>query len=187
MVFRDRNELGGAVGLAGGGVNHPFQAKIAGGLHHVQGAMDVGVDIAGGRHIAVGNRDQSSQVEHRAAAPHRLPHAERVPDVTQYQLKVCPGIGRKRVEPAVAPDRVVLAERPHGSPFGQQGFHQMGTDEPIGSGDQGPWGHGDQRVQPSSTIRFCPLIALAPSESRNTMVAATSAPSSMPMLVQSTR
>ena len=44
--------------------NHLLYAEVAGCLHDVQGALDVGVHVGIGGMVGVGNRDQRCQVQH---------------------------------------------------------------------------------------------------------------------------
>ncbi len=57
MRLGNGHEAGGAVDLAGGGVNNLADAQLTRGLDDVERALDVGVDVSVRRMIGVGDRD----------------------------------------------------------------------------------------------------------------------------------
>ena len=136
MVFGDWHKLGGAIGFGGGGVHHPLHPEVPGRLDHIEGSVDVGVDITGRRYVAVGNSNQGGQVEHLLAAPHRFPHAEGIPNIAKHHVKLGLQGRRQAVEPAPATLGVVEAEGAHLMTRCQQCFHQVGAYKAVGPSNQ---------------------------------------------------
>ena len=60
VVLVNGHILGGAVYFAGGSNHHALGAQLAGGVQHVQGALDVGIHIAVRAVVAERNGDQGS-------------------------------------------------------------------------------------------------------------------------------
>ena len=101
MVLGDGDEAGGAIDLAGGGVDDPADAQFAGGLHHVERALDVGVHIGVGRVVRVGNGDECRQVQDGVTTGHGGAHPVGIADVAGEYFEMSAHFLGAVVEPAL--------------------------------------------------------------------------------------
>ena len=136
MRLGDRYEPGGAIDLAGRGVDHPFDAQIPRRLNDVQRAQNIGLNIGLRRVIAVGNGDQGREVQHHVAAGHGRTYPVRVANVAGEDVQILADVRRAVVQPAPATQAVVLDEGAHVAAAPHQPLDQMRADEAVRASDQ---------------------------------------------------
>ena len=67
-------------------------AEFAGSLNHVEGALDVGIDIGVREVIRVRDRDESGEVQNCVAPLHSLVNSVRVTDVSGEYLELASNV-----------------------------------------------------------------------------------------------
>jgi hypothetical protein len=91
-------------------MDYPLHTQLASRLQHVEGALDVGVDVGVGGMVRVGYGDEGSQMQHSIAALHRLLHAVWVADVAGEYIQLVADFLRRTVQPAPGVEGVVEYE-----------------------------------------------------------------------------
>src|SRR5439155_16391163 len=150
MGLVDGDVAGRAVGLAGGRVDHAIHACRTAGVEDVLGADHVGLDVALGRLVAVGDPDEGGQMEHDLGTLHRPPHTAPVAHVTLQDLDVV----LAALEPAQAPRGRVVDQGPDLGPLPQEALDEVAPDEAFATGDEHPApgqvGHGGYSSSPTA-------------------------------------
>ena len=131
MGFVDRHILGRAIHLAGGGVHDTPDPQIGGGLHHVQSAGHVGIDVAFRGQIGIGDADQGGEMQYGLAARHGLTHGVGIADVSGDDFDTVEYLGRRIVEPAPGAPGIVFHKGTDLCPVCGKPLDQMGADEPA--------------------------------------------------------
>src|SRR5262249_31377732 len=130
----DRHVACGPVDLAGRGVDELRDVRLARGLQEIERAGDVGGDVAVGRHVGIGDRDQRGEVEDDLHVLAELAREMAVAEVAAHHLDAVAAAGI--LEPAPAVERVVLDERAHARALIDQHLGEMRTDEAVRTGDE---------------------------------------------------
>ena len=124
-----------AVDLAGGGDKHALGAQLAGGVQHVQRALDVGVHIAVRAVVGEGNSDKRCQVEHPLLPAHGGTHAVGVAHVAHKDINFIADLRRQRVDPAQRAEGIVQAECADLFAALDEFFSQMAANKAVCTGD----------------------------------------------------
>ena len=133
--------LGGAVYFAGGSNHHALGAQLAGGVQHVQGALDVGIHIAVRAVVAERNGNQGSQMEHALLPAHGSTHTVGVTYIAHKDIHFIADLRGQGIDPAQGTKRVIQAESTHFLAAFYQLFGQMAADKAIGTGHHNGMGH----------------------------------------------
>ena len=141
VVLVNRHILGGAVYFAGGSNHHALGAQLAGGVQHVQGALDVGIHIAVRAVVAERNGNQGSQMEHALLPAHGSTHAVGVTYIAHKDIHFIADLRGQGIDPAQGTKRVIQAESTHFLAAFYQLFGQMAADKAIGTGHHNGMGH----------------------------------------------
>ena len=92
MALVDRFVLRGSIHLGSRSHDDTGGAMDASAFQHVQGADDIGVDIRMRHRIAVGNRNQRSEMQNDLPLAHQAMDEGRIADVTPDNLKGAAGL-----------------------------------------------------------------------------------------------
>ena len=141
MLFVNGHILCRAVHLAGAGDHHALGAQLTGSIQHIQGALDVGVNIAVRAVIAEGNGNQRCQMEHALLAAHSGAHTVGVTHIAGENFDLAADLFGQSIDPAKGAKRVVQAESGHLFAAFHQLFGKVAADKAIGAGDQNTIGH----------------------------------------------
>jgi hypothetical protein len=133
VLLVDGYVLGSAVNLASGGVDHAFDAILHRRLADIECALDIGVDVAVGRDVGVGDRDQRAEVEEDVHVLGDVLAVMRITDVAVEDLDLLQAA--HVLQPAPAIEGVVLGQRFHLVALGNQHFSEVRADEAIGAGN----------------------------------------------------
>jgi hypothetical protein len=132
----DRHIFGGAVNFGGRGDQDLLTAGIAGRLQYIERTFDIGIDVAVGRMITEGDRDQRRQMENNIDIFQRFADTVRVANIAGKNLDLSKFIFRKSIQPAPAIERVVVDKCFNFATCFQQRLGQVATDKTVGPGDQ---------------------------------------------------
>ena len=158
MLLVDGNIQGGAVHLAGGGDHHALGVQLAGGVQHVQGALDVGVYIAVGAVVAEGDGNQSGQMVHMLLTAHCGAHTVGVTHVAGEDLNLAANLLGQGVDPAQLTKRVVQAEGGYLFAGLDQLLGEVTANETIGAGDHYFMGHSLFSFQKQQLLAVAAVI-----------------------------
>ncbi len=89
MFFGNRNKLGRAIDLAGGGVDNFLDLMFSGGLEDVQGSFDICVHIGDRGMIGVGDGNQGCQMKNNITTLPRPDLPQRDPDISGKKFPGC--------------------------------------------------------------------------------------------------
>ena len=134
MFLVNGSAAGGAIDLAGGGVDQARDTQFAAGHQHIERAHEV--DLSHFVRMAVGVRDgdQSPEMEDQPTVPRGLENRLAVAQVTGNHFQAFGQFGGQKSQEARVAARVVAHKGAHTRTFCQQGFHQLTADEAACAG-----------------------------------------------------
>ena len=135
MVVVDGHVARGAVHLGRRGHDDAIDTLVAARVEQVHGPEHIRLHEVSRVHVRVGDRDQRAKVEHDLGFLHERADRLRILQVARDDLDRLIQIGRKVLEEAMAPLRVVSDEGPNASTLTGQRLGKMASDEPARARD----------------------------------------------------